>query len=246
MQLADEKLASLISQLKEQRDKLLNEIPVPAGSMPEEDRAQYERACRDVKVSYQERGRTYIYDGVLFVKPYDQNRRDLQYVVPRSLQLNVIELCHDSRGHPGTDRTTDTAKISYWWYGMVADIEKHVSSCKACARRKARNNVPAAPIQQYESPDMPWQRTHIDLTGPLTTSEKGNQYILVVKDALTRYVETAAMKTKTAEEVALAFINVMVYRHGGVGMLISDNGSEFWVRGSIVQAFTTNSESIRP
>jgi hypothetical protein len=74
---------------------------------------------------------------------------------------------------------------------------------------------------------MPWQRTHIDLTGPLTTSEKGNQYILVIKDALTRYVETAALKTKTAEEVALAFINTMVYRHGSVGLLISDNGGEF-------------------
>ena len=99
-----------------------------------------------------------VYDGVLRVRPVDKTRTDLQYVVPDSLKLNVIELYHDSMGHPGTDRTTKTIQLSYWWSGMVVDLENYVKSCKACARRKAYNRNAAAPIQQYGSPDMPWQR----------------------------------------------------------------------------------------
>jgi hypothetical protein len=67
----------------------------------------------------------------------------------------------------------------------------------------------------------------MDLTGPVTTSTRGNKYILVVKDALTRYVETVPLKTNTAEEVAEALIREVICRHGAFGRLISDNGKEF-------------------
>jgi hypothetical protein len=110
---------------------------------------------------------------------------------------------------------------------MVTDIEEYVKSCKACARRKAFNNCAAVPIQEYDSPTMPWQRAHADVAGKLTTSEDGNEYVLVIKDALTRFVETMAMKTKSAEEVARAFIQSVIYKHGAVQLLITDNGGEF-------------------
>jgi hypothetical protein len=110
---------------------------------------------------------------------------------------------------------------------MILAVTEHVNSCKACARRKARNAVAAAPIQGYNAPRMPWERVHMDLTGPLTESKKGNKHILVVKDALTRYVEAIPIKNKSAEEVVHAFITAIIYRHGAVGWLISDNGREF-------------------
>jgi transposase InsO family protein len=110
---------------------------------------------------------------------------------------------------------------------MGIDVENHVKSCKSCARRKARNAVAAVPIQGYRAPTMPWERIHIDLTGPLTTTTLGNKYIVVMKDALTRYVETAAIKDKSADLVVDAFIQCVVYRHGAVGTLVSDNGREF-------------------
>ena len=110
---------------------------------------------------------------------------------------------------------------------MLVTVTEHVNSCKACARRKARKAVAAAPIQGYDIPRMPWDRVHMDLTGPLTESKQGNKYILVIKDALTRYVEAVPIKNKSAEEVVNAFITVIIYRHGAVGWLISDNGREF-------------------
>ena len=170
-----------------------------------------------------------IFDGVLMVKQptYDDEEYRTLYIVPDSLKRNVIELHHDSKGHPGAARTKETIHLYYWWKGMIAAVTEHVNSCKACARRKARNAVAATPIQGYSAPRMPWERVHMDLTGPLTESKNGNKYILVVKDALTRYVEAIAIKGKSAEEVVHAFIIAIVYRHGAVGWLISDNGREF-------------------
>ena len=169
-----------------------------------------------------------VYDGILYAAVDNRDINGaLQYVVPKSLQQNVLELYHDSRGHPGTNRLRDTILLHYWWPGMSDDIEEYCRNCKACARRKARYASAKVPIQAYEAPALPWDRAHIDLTGPFEPSKQGNKYIVVVKDALTRYVETMAIKNKTAEEVVAAFIQLMIYRHGCVRQLVSDDGREF-------------------
>ena len=218
----------IVSRLKIERKEALEALPpAPQNKSSKEEKRLYETAKKEIKVYGKERGRVLVYDGVLFVEPLDNRHRELLYVVPQCLKLNICEQYHDSRGHPGAERTTDTARGTFWWYGMVNDIEKHVQNCKACARRKARNAVPAVPIQQYDSPTMPWQRVHIDLTGPLTVSHLGNAFIVVIKDALTRYTETIAVKKNDAQSVAYAFIHSIIYRHGAVEVLISDNGREF-------------------
>jgi len=223
----DKVLGPIILKLKKERDELLARLPTTPRTMSKEERLHHDEERSKVTTQTKERGRVLVYDGTLRAEQLDSRHPNLQYVVPAALQLNIIELYHDSMGHPGAERTTDTARLSYWWHGMVSDIDNYVKGCKACARRKAYNCSAAVPIQEYDSPTMPWQRAHIDIAGKLTTSHQGNEYVLVVKDALTRFVETAALKSKTAEEVAKAFINMIVYRHGGVKHLISDNGGEF-------------------
>ena len=110
---------------------------------------------------------------------------------------------------------------------MNKDVDNYCKSCIACARRKSRGAVGAIDIQHYDAPDTPWARTHMDLTGPIHTSKSGNNYILVIKDALTRYVEAIPLKTKTKEEIAEALVKEIICRYGGFGHLISDNGKEF-------------------
>src|SRR5215469_1520940 len=68
----------------------------------------------------------------------------------------------------------------------------------------------------------------MDILGPLKKdSRTGHQYILVFKDALTRYTELVALRTRTAEEVADAFIKHILCRHGCPELLVSDNAAEF-------------------
>jgi hypothetical protein len=227
LQEQDATLGPIILKLKEEREQLLARLPDTPPIMTKEEKAYHEERRRQIVTYSKEKGRVLIYDGVLRAEPLDKRHPNLQYVVPTDLRQNVIELYHDSMGHPGTERTLETVRLSYWWHGMTIDIETHVKGCKACARRKAYNRNAAVPIQEYDSPTMPWQRAHVDVTGRLTITHNGNEYILVIKDALTRFVETAAMKTKSAEEVVKALVNSVIYRHGAVQLLISDNGGEF-------------------
>jgi hypothetical protein len=148
MQEQDDTLGPIITRLKAEREQLLEALPKTPLVMTKEERAHHEETRRQIVAQCKERGRELIYDGVLRAEPLDKRHPNLQYVVPVSLRQNVIELYHDSMGHPGTDRTLETVRLSYWWHGMTSDIENHVKGCKACARRKAYNRNAAVPIQE--------------------------------------------------------------------------------------------------
>ena len=172
--------------------------------------------------------RKLMFDGQgLQALPWRTDEGETRIVVPTSLKLNVMELYHDTRGHPGADRTKDTIALKYWWPNMATDIEEHIRSCRACARRKAFNLQPKIDIQSYNAPSTPWQRAHIDAAGPFKASKSGNTHIIVIKDALTRYVETIAISALNAETVVSAFLQYIVYRHGCVAQIVSDGGTEF-------------------
>ena len=85
----------------------------------------------------------------------------------------------------------------------------------------------AVPIQEYMGPNHPWERAHMDLTGPFPKSDAGNQYVLVVKCALTRYAEVIALPNKESRTVAQALVQAVYLRHGSITTLVSDRGTEF-------------------
>jgi transposase InsO family protein len=58
-------------------------------------------------------------------------------------------------------------------------------------------------------------------------SRSGNQYILVVKDKLTKWVELFAIRFKTALEVASILVDEIFMRYGPVETIISDKGTDF-------------------
>lgn len=54
-----------------------------------------------------------------------------------------------------------------------------------------------------------------------------NRWILVCVDYLTRYVETTALPSATASEVAHFFLHSIILRHGAPRVVISDRGRQF-------------------
>jgi transposase InsO family protein len=60
---------------------------------------------------------------------------------------------------------------------------------------------------------------------PIVRSKK---YVLVMVDFLTRYVEASILTdVPTAEEVMDLFLRKIILRHGCIGTLVTDPGSEF-------------------
>uniref|UniRef100_A0A1Y1N9N6 Integrase catalytic domain-containing protein n=1 Tax=Photinus pyralis TaxID=7054 RepID=A0A1Y1N9N6_PHOPY len=75
-------------------------------------------------------------------------------------------------------------------------------------------------------PSRPFARIHIDHVGPFIKSSAGNMYILVIVDALTKFVKLFAMSsTKTAPTVNA--IELFMTQFGIPRRLISDRGTCF-------------------
>jgi hypothetical protein len=71
------------------------------------------------------------------------------------------------------------------------------------------------------------ERVHIDLFGPLKTSDKGKKMVLCMTDAFTKYVELVALADKEAETTGEAIFNKWICRYGTPLEIVSDNGKEF-------------------
>lgn len=109
---------------------------------------------------------------------------------------------------------------------MYADTKNWVASCKSCAERKQPKGSPAGELQPT-SVSRPWQRLGIDFVGPLPTTKRGNCYILVFVDYLTKYGMAFATSNHEALTVAKLLVNEVILRFGSPEELLSDRGAEF-------------------
>ena len=92
-----------------------------------------------------------------------------------------------------------------------------------------RKKSTAKPIPLHPLPlvTLPNQRVHIDLFGPLKTSEKANKYILCMTDAFTKYAEVVAIPDKTALSMSNEIFIHWICRFGTPIQIHSDGGKEF-------------------
>ena len=81
--------------------------------------------------------------------------------------------------------------------------------------------------KQQNLVDQPNQRIHVDLFGPLKTSENRNKFILCITDAFTKYAEVIAIPDKQAETVSNEIFTNWICRFGSPLQIHSDGGKEF-------------------
>jgi hypothetical protein len=76
-------------------------------------------------------------------------------------------------------------------------------------------------------PNGPYDRTHVDLTGPHSPSLQGSVYIMTAIDAFTRYMVAVPIKNKTALTVANALLDCVCLPFGCVRSIVTDQGTKF-------------------
>ena len=149
-------------------------------------------------------------------------------VIPKKLVESVLKACHDDigGGHLGRKKTWYKVKERYYWRTMYGDVHDWVSSCSFCSARK--NPLPnRAPLMPINEAVKPFDMVGVDILGPLPVTTKGNKYILVFTDYLTRWVEAFPMKNMEAKTVAKIFIDEIVTRFSAPIKLLSDQGTQF-------------------
>jgi hypothetical protein len=77
-------------------------------------------------------------NNVLYYRWEHRPDRRVCLVVPRSLQDEVLQFCHDSKtaGHLGRDKTLQAVKKSFLWHNMSRDCKIYVMSCAVCSKNK--------------------------------------------------------------------------------------------------------------
>lgn len=150
-------------------------------------------------------------------------RRRGKIVVPRTERRDCLKVAH-GQGHFGRGRTR--AKIEeLWWPGIDTDVEEFVGRCETCQRMKmgVRRQNPAAQTIEATSP---FEVVGIDFTGPLPETRAGNQYLLLMVDHFSKWIEAYPTSDQRAETVAQC---VWTYccRHGVPQSLLSDQGAQF-------------------
>ena len=151
-----------------------------------------------------------------------------QIVLPGSLRQIVLESLHDSpfAGHFGEQRTLARVKLRYYWPGYVEDVSNWCKTCDVCQRRKNPVGRNAAPMTSIETGKGPFEHIALDLL-KLPITERGNQYLLVIEDYFSKWVEAFPLQRTSAPSVAQCVLNGWIARFGCPYSILSDQGREF-------------------
>ena len=169
-------------------------------------------------------------DGLLwrwYERPVD-HERTLQLVVPMALREEVLVDLHEGvcAAHLGMDKTLARLKERFYWPGHYNDVENWCRNCAKCAMRKTPAPRARAPLQSIKA-GYPMQIVATDILGPFPESINGNNYILVVGDYFTRWVEAYAICNQEAVTVANKLTNEFFFRFSPAEQLHSDQGRQF-------------------
>nr|GEV71891.1 reverse transcriptase domain-containing protein [Tanacetum cinerariifolium] len=129
------------------------------------------------------------------------------------------------RGHHGTNFTTKKVfDAGFFWLTIYKDAHDLVKSCDSCQHQgkiSQRDEMPHNVIQVCEIFDV-WG---IDFIGPFL-SLRGNTYILMAVDYLSKWVEVKALPTNDARAV-VKFLKSLFAQFKTPRAIISDRGTYF-------------------
>ena len=141
---------------------------------------------------------------------------------------SILQEAYDDpqSGHLGTQKTSMRVCLRYYWPGYFRDVNKYVRSCTICQICKVEQLSPAG-LMGYRVVEEPWIIVAADIMGPLPRSRLGFQYILVIQDLFTKWVETVPLRLATGKKIESAFRERILNRWGSPKVLLTVNGTEF-------------------
>ena len=138
---------------------------------------------------------------------------------------SLLQKAHDSDHGSVGSMVRRILNEGFYWPNMHKDAQVSRNSCTICDHWNK--------IHQYEflssksiNASFPWEWVQMDLSGPKKRTSKGNEYILVLVDVLSSFVFLRPLKSKEAQEVADALIEIFADQ-GFPKIIQSDNGTEF-------------------
>lgn len=144
--------------------------------------------------------------------------RGTRIVMPETLRNTTLKIAHE--GHPGIVLMKRRLRTKVWWPGIDRDAEDVCRKCHPC--QVVSQISSPEPMKSTNLPKGPWQQLGADLLGPLPSGD----YLFVVVDYYSRYVEVDIMKKTTSDKIVKS-LHRMFATHGLPLQIVTDNGPQF-------------------
>ena len=152
-----------------------------------------------------------------------------QIVVPKIYRSEILSLAHENpmSGHLGVNKTYHKILNHFYWPGLKTDFSNYCKSCHTCqVVGKPNQVIPKAGLQPIPAFDEPFSRIIIDCVGTLPKTKSGNEYLLTIMCASTRFSEAIPLRNIKTKTIVKAFVKFFTF----VGLpksVQSDQGSNF-------------------
>ena len=144
-------------------------------------------------------------------------------ILPQSLRRLIVSEYHNF-AHLGADRVHDLLKQRFYWPNMYNYIRSFTLHCQTCQKSKCDTRPAKAPLLPMFVPNAPMQFLSLDI-GYLPKDASGYQYILLIGDVFSKYIDAIPLKDQTAPTIVSKLQTKWVYVHGTPFYLLTDQGS---------------------
>ena len=152
-----------------------------------------------------------------------------QIVVPNSYRQAILSLAHETplAGHMGINKTREKILNHFYWPNVRKDVAEFCRSCHACQMvGKPNETIPKASLKLVPAVEEPFSRIIVDCIGPLPKTRSGNQYLLTIMCATSRFPEAIPLRNIKAKTVVKALTKFFTLV-GLPSSIQSDQGSNF-------------------
>ena len=128
-------------------------------------------------------------------------------VLPETLQEAVLWEAHCglTGAHLGIEKTLQKIELKYYCSGLRKTVTEFINTCEICQSRKPPRKYHRQPLRSIEISGI-FERIAMDVMGPLPMTHRGNKYVLVIQEYLSKFPWAFAMPDQKADKVANIFV----------------------------------------
>lgn len=140
----------------------------------------------------------------------------------------ILTYAHDNplSGHLGKFKTLMRLLEFAYWPSIRTDVWQHCRNCQKWKQHKPTNLKPAGALQSVPLVE-PGYMLGMDIMGPFPRSTRQNEYLLVIVDYFSKWVEVFPMRAAKSATIVRILREEIFTRWGTPAFIVSDRGTQF-------------------
>ena len=140
-----------------------------------------------------------------------------EIVISLLYRKEIISMAHDTpmSGHLGV-KIYHKILTHFYWPSLKKDVSQYCRICHKCQMvGKPNQKIPEAHLKPIPAFEESFSRIIVDCVGPLPKTKSGNQYLLIIMCASTRFPEAIPLrniKSKSVVKALVKFLHCLVSR----------------------------------